>query len=123
MQILIEVGLGYLQLRQPLSTLSGGECQRKKLASELQKDGYVYILDEPTTGLHMSDIAKIKEIMNRLELVQYKRTNTSMENPAAQIPVRKKPFCSHIKTDKMKLQFRIFILTPFSFFFLKNTPQ
>ncbi|TKG94188.1 excinuclease ABC subunit UvrA [Puteibacter caeruleilacunae] len=66
LQMLVEVGLGYLKLGQPLSTLSGGECQRIKLASELQKKGNIYILDEPTTGLHMSDINKIKEIMNRL---------------------------------------------------------
>lgn len=66
LQILIDVGLGYLKLGQALSTLSGGECQRIKLVSELQKEGRIYILDEPTTGLHMSDIARIKEIMSRL---------------------------------------------------------
>lgn len=66
LKLLIEVGLGYLKLGQPLSTLSGGECQRIKLSSELQKKGNIYVLDEPTTGLHMSDINKIKEIMNRL---------------------------------------------------------
>jgi len=66
LQLLIDVGLGYLKLGQSLSTLSGGECQRVKLVSELRKKGNVYILDEPTTGLHMSDIAKIKEIMNTI---------------------------------------------------------
>ena len=50
----------------PLSTLSGGECQRIKLASELHKQGSIYVLDEPTTGLHMSDITHLIKIMNRL---------------------------------------------------------
>jgi excinuclease UvrABC ATPase subunit len=49
-----------------LSTLSGGECQRIKLASELHKQGSIYVLDEPTTGLHMSDLSHLLEIMNRL---------------------------------------------------------
>jgi excinuclease UvrABC ATPase subunit len=61
-----DVGLGYLTLGQPLSTLSGGECQRIKLASELHKDGSVYVMDEPTTGLHMSDIAHLLAIIDRL---------------------------------------------------------
>lgn len=61
-----DVGLHYLTLGQPLSTLSGGECQRIKLASELHKKGSIYVLDEPTTGLHMSDISHLLEIMNRL---------------------------------------------------------
>ncbi len=66
LQALIDVGLDYLTLGQPLSTLSGGECQRIKLASELHKKGSVYVLDEPTTGLHMSDIGHLLAIMNRL---------------------------------------------------------
>ena len=66
LQALSDVGLGYLTLGQPLSTLSGGECQRIKLASELHKEGSVYVLDEPTTGLHMSDITHLLEILNRL---------------------------------------------------------
>jgi len=66
LKLLIDVGLGYLQLGQPLSTLSGGECQRVKLASELHKNGNIYIMDEPTTGLHMSDIKIIVELMNTL---------------------------------------------------------
>ncbi len=61
-----DVGLDYLTLGQPLSTLSGGECQRIKLASELHKKGSIYVLDEPTTGLHMSDIGHLLTILNRL---------------------------------------------------------
>jgi len=61
-----DVGLGYLTLGQPLSTLSGGECQRIKLASELHKKGNVYVLDEPTTGLHMSDLTQLMTIIDRL---------------------------------------------------------
>ena len=63
---IIEVGLGYMTLGQPLDTLSGGECQRLKLAKELSKKGNIYILDEPTTGLHMSDIKSILCIINQL---------------------------------------------------------
>jgi excinuclease UvrABC ATPase subunit len=66
LQALSDVGLGYISLGQPLSTLSGGECQRIKLASELHKKGSIYVLDEPTTGLHMSDITHLLDIMNRL---------------------------------------------------------
>jgi excinuclease UvrABC ATPase subunit len=61
-----DVGLDYLTLGQPLSTLSGGECQRIKLASELHKRGSIYVLDEPTTGLHMSDLTHLLAILNRL---------------------------------------------------------
>ncbi len=66
LQAMNDVGLNYLKLGQPLSTLSGGECQRIKLASELHKKGSIYVMDEPTTGLHMSDISHLLEIMNRL---------------------------------------------------------
>ncbi|MCM3203395.1 ATP-binding cassette domain-containing protein [Paenibacillus illinoisensis] len=66
LQTLEEVGLGYLTLGQPLNTLSGGECQRIKLAGELHKEGSLYVMDEPTTGLHMSDISRLMDIMNRL---------------------------------------------------------
>ncbi len=66
LQAMSDVGLDYLTLGQPLSTLSGGECQRIKLATELHKKGSVYVMDEPTTGLHMSDIGHLLEIMNRL---------------------------------------------------------
>jgi excinuclease UvrABC ATPase subunit len=61
-----DVGLDYLSLGQPLSTLSGGECQRIKLAGELHKRGSLYIMDEPTTGLHMSDIVHLLQIINRI---------------------------------------------------------
>lgn len=66
LKALSDVGLDYLTLGQPLSTLSGGECQRIKLASELHKKGSVYVMDEPTTGLHMSDIGHLLVIINRL---------------------------------------------------------
>jgi excinuclease ABC A subunit len=66
LQALSDVGLDYLTLGQPLSTLSGGECQRLKLASELHKRGSIYVMDEPTTGLHLSDIGRLLTIMNRL---------------------------------------------------------
>ncbi len=66
LQAMHDVGLGYLTLGQPLSTLSGGECQRIKLASELHKEGSVYVMDEPTTGLHMSDIGHLLKIIDRL---------------------------------------------------------
>lgn len=63
---IMDVGLGYMSLGQPLSTLSGGERQRIKLARELSKKGNIYILDEPTTGLHRSDIQNILKIINTL---------------------------------------------------------
>jgi excinuclease UvrABC ATPase subunit len=66
LQAMSDVGLDYLSLGQPLSTLSGGECQRIKMASELHKAGSIYVLDEPTTGLHMSDITHLLAIMDRL---------------------------------------------------------
>lgn len=66
LQAMSDVGLDYLTLGQPLSTLSGGECQRLKLASELYKQGSIYVMDEPTTGLHRSDIGRLVAIMNRL---------------------------------------------------------
>ncbi len=66
LQALSDVGLDYLTLGQPLSTLSGGECQRIKLAGELHKQGSIYVMDEPTTGLHLSDIGRLLTIMNRL---------------------------------------------------------
>lgn len=66
LQAMSDVGLHYLSLGQPLSTLSGGECQRIKLASELHKEGSIYVMDEPTTGLHMSDIGHLLVVVNRL---------------------------------------------------------
>jgi len=66
LQAMSDVGLNYLTLGQPLNTLSGGECQRIKLASELHKEGSIYVMDEPTTGLHKSDTAHLLEVINRL---------------------------------------------------------
>ncbi len=66
LQAIHDVGLDYLTLGQPLSTLSGGECQRIKLAGELHKQGSVYVLDEPTTGLHMSDVGHLLRIIDNL---------------------------------------------------------
>jgi excinuclease ABC subunit A len=69
MKTLCEVGLGYVRLGQPATTLSGGEAQRVKLSSELQKRSTgrtVYVLDEPTTGLHFEDIRKLLLVLGRL---------------------------------------------------------
>ncbi len=65
-QAMNDVGLGYLKLGQPLSTVSGGEGQRLKLAGELHKNGSVYVMDEPTTGLHLSDIGMLMRLIDRL---------------------------------------------------------
>lgn len=69
LQTLYEVGLGYVKIGQPATTLSGGEAQRVKLATELSKRSTgktIYILDEPTTGLHTDDVAKLIDIMQKL---------------------------------------------------------
>src|SRR5690606_40986431 len=69
LQVLDEIGLGYLRLGQPATTLSGGEAQRIKIASHLGSQSgerMLYVLDEPTTGLHFDDIAKLVTAFRRL---------------------------------------------------------
>jgi excinuclease UvrABC ATPase subunit len=66
LQRMSDVGLGYLRLGQPLTTLSGGERQRLKLATHMGEDGGVYVLDEPTTGLHLADVEQMLGMLDRL---------------------------------------------------------
>jgi excinuclease UvrABC ATPase subunit len=66
LQRLAAVGLGYLKLGQPLTTLSGGERQRLKLVSHMGTEGGIYVLDEPTTGLHLADLEQLLGLLDRL---------------------------------------------------------
>ena len=66
LDMLEQVGLGYLHLNQSMTTLSGGELQRVKLADKLEERGQIFILDEPTDGLHLDDIRRLMKLFNKM---------------------------------------------------------
>ncbi len=87
MKTLNDVGLGYVRLGQPAPTLSGGEAQRVKLASELQKRSTgrtIYVLDEPTTGLHFEDIRKLLLVLQGL-VEKGMKLNVTAHHPAQRL--------------------------------------